>query len=135
MASSRKFRWDYLTVNFFQNLFINSVAINSFILNNGLSEVAIFKIDKALTPLFRITSYNVCYTKLLRTFFYFRGMALHSFDDLPKAAREHPLFQLMSPDERLLSFNIVITSYSIHYTKLYDLNLNSPLGKTRLSSS
>ena len=42
----------------------------------------------------RITSYNVCYTKLLRS--QLTGMA-------PKVAM------------------LVITSYSIHYTKLYDI--------------
>ena len=44
----------------------------------------------------RITSYNVCYTKLLRT-------ALHL---------------LLSPVGAAIP--CVITSYSIHYTKLYD---------------
>jgi len=34
-------------------------------------------------------------------------MAFQSYSELPKAAREHPLFQKMSPDEQLLSFNMI----------------------------
>ena len=53
----------------------------------------------------RITSYNVCYTKLLR---------VQHFDPLqlvqdPPGLRGHP--------------GNVITSYSIHYTKLYDTKI------------
>ena len=51
---------------------------------------------KVLTT--RITSYNVCYTKLLRV-----GLVAGGYKDA------------------LLGFDrSVITSYSIHYTKLYD---------------
>ena len=53
------------------------------------------------TGISRITSYNVCYTKLLR----YRH-SWHRYRVLP---RNLPL-----------SYRHVITSYSIHYTKLYD---------------
>ena len=49
--------------------------------------------------IFRITSYNVCYTKLLR----------FTPSIIPRT----------SPPSRLKT-SIVITSYSIHYTKLYE---------------
>ena len=62
--------------------------------------------------LHRITSYNVCYTKLLRssiTFFFLLILHLPLINSI-----------LMETSE---SFDeIVITSYSIHYTKLYDRN-------------
>ena len=50
----------------------------------------------------RITSYNVCYTKLLR---------VHLVQ-----IEEDPVFDLLD----LLLCLPVITSYSIHYTKLYE---------------
>ena len=64
-------------------------------------------IDGALawSELNRITSYNVCYTKLLRldAFAKVRNLVVGAGD-----GREH------------VAGNLVITSYSIHYTKLYD---------------
>ena len=66
--------------------------------------------------LLRITSYNVCYTKLLRNKYHAmtRGVLMQSED----------------PEATLKSFGInrqyailVITSYSIHYTKLYESHL------------
>ena len=55
---------------------------------------------------YRITSYNVCYTKLLRNSTVVG--VLHDF--LPES-----YFFINSN-----AFYYVITSYSIHYTKLYD---------------
>ena len=66
----------------------------------------------------RITSYNVCYTKLLR----FDWGAVAS---LPWVWVEHgspPYDTLLREFGRL---RLVITSYSIHYTKLYDSMLSS----------
>ena len=54
----------------------------------------------------RITSYNVCYTKLLR-----------SFAATFPSARTCPAGSIRRSPPR----SSVITSYSIHYTKLYDL--------------
>ena len=62
-----------------------------------------------IEPICRITSYNVCYTKLLRNK---RG----ELDDIPE------LCTFAKKLER------VITSYSIHYTKLYDGVSISPWG-------
>ena len=55
----------------------------------------------------RITSYNVCYTKLLRSF--------KSFLIVPTA------FSKFEVNKKRL----VITSYSIHYTKLYEAACSS----------
>ena len=73
-----------------------------------MAEIFIFSKNDAA---FRITSYNVCYTKLLRPDSPgFRGAVAAPISEphkgLPKS----------SGDET------VITSYSIHYTKLYDLD-------------
>ena len=64
----------------------------------------------------RITSYNVCYTKLLRKFIIF----CHLTDQICNAFGS--LFILIKPQNLFLSLEpgYVITSYSIHYTKLYD---------------
>ena len=67
----------------------------------------------------RITSYNVCYTKLLRT---------RKAGERPKAApNTTATFSVSSSSEAksssvsiTLPDGAVITSYSIHYTKLYD---------------
>ena len=67
----------------------------------------------------RITSYNVCYTKLLR------GNYIQS----SRAIVKNGTTGVVGSGGRLISSNancgivlvgIVITSYSIHYTKLYD---------------
>ena len=71
---------------------------------------------------FRITSYNVCYTKLLRAdFSYYTNRVvpfIKSIGIIPKylSAREIRIEQETEPI-------IVITSYSIHYTKLYEINI------------
>ena len=69
----------------------------------------------------RITSYNVCYTKLLRlgaidTFFdYYRN------GDIEGKLRQSSLFLNDNGGGGMIGeVDIVITSYSIHYTKLYD---------------
>ena len=87
----------------------------------------------------RITSYNVCYTKLLRLLFSALILAaqtcfyLGTRDDGPDrrvvagcvltalAVLTKGPFGLAFPRiEQSLGRNSVITSYSIHYTKLYD---------------
>ena len=60
----------------------------------------------------RITSYNVCYTKLLRSFVYMSDAYLFA---APRETRNALSSSYMTVDTRP-----VITSYSIHYTKLYD---------------
>ena len=60
----------------------------------------------------RITSYNVCYTKLLR------GTA--SCINAPRCRTRRT-----ASAKARVSAQTVITSYSIHYTKLYDIRLNS----------
>ena len=59
----------------------------------------------------RITSYNVCYTKLLRTTF----AAFTAFAG--SLSMEKQAYAVTSTS---LGSRPVITSYSIHYTKLYD---------------
>ena len=62
--------------------------------------------EQKMTQDHRITSYNVCYTKLLRP--------------LPTAG---PLRLVLTQKGSGVDFFLfVITSYSIHYTKLYDFN-------------
>ena len=56
---------------------------------------------------FRITSYNVCYTKLLRVLLKLRMLnSTESYRNILRIS---------------ISQIIVITSYSIHYTKLYEM--------------
>ena len=75
--------------------------------------------------LFRITSYNVCYTKLLRIYL---GDFLHSpitigfsrfsgcsGDDITRTK-----IQSANDSHTQVGIFFVITSYSIHYTKLYE---------------
>ena len=59
----------------------------------------------------RITSYNVCYTKLLRT----PAEAASVREASPKAPESQEAFLWK------VALWSVITSYSIHYTTLYDL--------------
>ena len=82
----------------------------------------------------RITSYNVCYTKLLRN---------STTLKILKSARKTPInittlakdLNLSEPYvseqvralEDLGLVSIVITSYSIHYTKLYEFRANTVL--------
>ena len=71
----------------------------------------------------RITSYNVCYTKLLRIV---PADSWSTALQLIRAGKIDVLPAAMVSDNRLefLSFTepyVVITSYSIHYTKLYDV--------------
>ena len=77
----------------------------------------------------RITSYNVCYTKLLRAL---RsppaGLIMEAaFTNIPAMGRHHyPLVNFLlgwlveAEFDNLAKIRDVITSYSIHYTKLYD---------------
>ena len=60
-------------------------------------------------PMIRITSYNVCYTKLLRK--RFSGVVYSSI---------FLLYNSSTSASDISMLFIVITSYSIHYTKLYD---------------
>ena len=73
----------------------------------------------------RITSYNVCYTKLLRGLFWWWRCNRTEMNPSPR--REGTtvhicrLFQNAEQDSRkTYSAYSVITSYSIHYTKLYE---------------
>ena len=59
----------------------------------------------------RITSYNVCYTKLLR------ATAIAKADLI---VTELAVFSIGENGLILEEIDSVITSYSIHYTKLYD---------------
>nr|WP_238995544.1 hypothetical protein [Streptomyces cyaneogriseus] len=68
----------------------------------------------------RITSYNVCYTKLLRG-----GRTPPLRPDRRTAGAGHPL---RAGAER------VITSYSIHYTKLYDRHRRCGAAAARITS-
>ena len=66
----------------------------------------------------RITSYNVCYTKLLRS-----GVDFILADDIEQAMWNKFVFwSALAGATCTLRANIVITSYSIHYTKLYDFD-------------
>ena len=72
----------------------------------------------------RITSYNVCYTKLLRGEPASAGrknIPNYSSTNASNSRLFHRFRRFEQPPEgpRLLP-NSVITSYSIHYTKLYD---------------
>ena len=70
---------------------------------------------------FRITSYNVCYTKLLRITT--NGPDISVYYDLANNSNPDK-FVLKGKAALGAEFYIpshVITSYSIHYTKLYDM--------------
>ena len=66
----------------------------------------------------RITSYNVCYTKLLRTDS--EDPPVVRFDVENKPGVSNLLSLMHGVTGRSISELDVITSYSIHYTKLYD---------------
>ena len=73
----------------------------------------------------RITSYNVCYTKLLRTYASLRQQI--SFYKNPNTITD--LLNLVEVVGRKKDSNpLVITSYSIHYTKLYDYTVERVSG-------
>ena len=71
----------------------------------------------------RITSYNVCYTKLFR-------IRYHPIQDgwSPEQLKHMTIVGSYRPEDitetdflkNAIAFKSVITSYSIHYTKLYD---------------
>ena len=68
-----------------------------------------------------ITSYSIHYTKLYDFLFLFPAepdMKLSSVCIHPKELSEFPL-----PDLWLVENQLVITSYSIHYTKLYEVSI------------
>ena len=80
----------------------------------------------------RITSYNVCYTKLLRLFDEFtvvkptaNQVTVPLFGNMDHHQIEFTRLEGLETDHRILE--IVITSYSIHYTKLYDLTTLGPV--------
>ena len=95
-------------------------------MNSNRPDLAKFYLDLAMKSL-RITSYNVCYTKLLRY-----GDALVAPYDIgvgrigngrergPAAARQGSVILA-----RVKPYGqAVITSYSIHYTKLYECSFS-----------
>ena len=73
----------------------------------------------------RITSYNVCYTKLLRDVEFNRELLVQLLEDEYElvTAADGAEGLTMVEKERPDLILIVITSYSIHYTKLYDDDL------------
>ena len=98
-------------------------------------------ISRKCLPLHRITSYNVCYTKLLRETFDAAELEEDLIEEVPAAVVQpavaggkvegvealKALLKALESDDVArslkgmnISVNIVITSYSIHYTKLYD---------------
>ena len=70
---------------------------------------------------YRITSYNVCYTKLLREGTYYFLLTIRGAQDISVPAYSANI-------SGFIILRSVITSYSIHYTKLYDSPLT--LGST-----
>ena len=63
----------------------------------------------------RITSYNVCYTKLLRFLDEISELPLHLQSKLLGVIQDREFYRVGG--RKVVS---VITSYSIHYTKLYE---------------
>ena len=123
--------------------------IQFFIMNTGKKLIGGFLLIASLTLIPRITSYNVCYTKLLRSldgikwtkpsnpFFMKKEVVLDSGDTIKVDRLERPQFLIdedgnpevlyaacalmnVGPTKKGETFNVVITSYSIHYTKLYE---------------
>ena len=100
------------------------------------STIGSTKRQKAIMEAFRITSYNVCYTKLLRDVLKYSSKeasgrveklllsAIANWQAKNEGVRleESELFvsKIMVDSGRILKRLRVITSYSIHYTKLYD---------------
>ena len=70
----------------------------------------------------RITSYNVCYTKLLRGRHARRRRDLGKGEGLGQMRLDEldALILTFLPDDLGTGVALVITSYSIHYTKLYE---------------
>ena len=73
----------------------------AYLMNQEITQSSTYA-DLMDDALFRITSYNVCYTKLLRV-----------GTDYVSSSRPNPC-------TACFAHCYVITSYSIHYTKLYD---------------
>ena len=72
----------------------------------------------------RITSYNVCYTKLLRVAYYYFNDAYRVYYSDRNAVRMADYIRLdLAANINGNLLRNVITSYSIHYTKLYDASI------------
>ena len=71
---------------------------------------------------YRITSYNVCYTKLLRGAD--QGASRHPGVVALSVGGDARRRQRSRPARRVGGHASVITSYSIHYTKLYDSDVS-----------
>ena len=98
------------------DIFLNDLKFQSLLSVKGEQ----YLID-VLGKRIRITSYNVCYTKLLRLKQY-----MWSYRD-EGAFHEKVINQIL--DDLVGSCKPVLTSYSIHYTKLYERNHLSGLHK------
>ena len=72
----------------------------------------------------RITSYNVCYTKLLRiSVLEIKDFGLiNNISVFPNPTTQFVTISIQEFEG--LEYQFVITSYSIHYTKLYDLKVS-----------
>ena len=73
---------------------------------------------------YRITSYNVCYTKLLRSSSSGARLSRSLWTGSTTDTAGRPASRASPPTSRP-GYRCVITSYSIHYTKLYDQLLKS----------
>ena len=69
----------------------------------------------------RITSYNVCYTKLLRYVYYaIRSHNIYVIEGDQQTTNDALRIQKAGAKAIQVNTGNVITSYSIHYTKLYE---------------
>ena len=79
----------------------------------------------------RITSYNVCYTKLLRD----AGKTTTTERILFYTGISHKIGEVHEGEATMDWMEHVITSYSIHYTKLYEFDGISSQSKSGLPQS